>query len=95
MKSTAPCEEIEAEAPPEALARLLERLAACWTALGEEAPHWSVLPLPQHRPENLEAHREGFYQTGLFDLGSRFGQRLDPHRRLHLAKIARAVGKHA
>ncbi|AWV23508.1 Methyltransferase [Roseomonas mucosa] len=65
----APLQEIEAEAPPEALARLLERLAACWTALGEEAPHWSVLPLPQHRPENLEAHREGFYQTGLFDLG--------------------------
>lgn len=46
----------------------LERLALwqmrCWTALGQEVPHYSVLPEARFLPEAFEASRADFYATG-------------------------------
>jgi len=55
---------IEVAAPPAALAQLLARIGGYWTALGQEAPHWSVLTQERFRPGQLADHEAAFWATG-------------------------------
>ncbi|MFT8242766.1 class I SAM-dependent methyltransferase [Roseomonas sp. BN140053] len=50
------------------LERMMARVAAFRTRLGEEAPHWSILTVDRFRPERIEAERGTFYATGKDDL---------------------------
>lgn len=51
----------------EELDKLLLWQARTWTRLGEEAPHYSVLPEDRFVPELFEASRREFYATGAAD----------------------------
>lgn len=56
---------IEHEVSPEAMRRLVDRIRAQWTLLGETEPHWSVLTNDQYRSEKLnEKAITAFYQSG-------------------------------
>jgi len=59
-----PVARIETEAEGEARARLWSRVAAAWEALGQSAPHWSVLTHDRFRPESFEANRALFVESG-------------------------------
>ena len=63
-----PREPVETEADGAARARLWQRVARSWAALGREAPHWSVLTHEAFRPESLEANREAFGRSALAEL---------------------------
>ena len=56
--------EIETEAEGPAAARLWDRVAAAWAALGAEAPHWSVLTFDRYRPDRIAESAEEFALTG-------------------------------
>ncbi|MCR0985229.1 class I SAM-dependent methyltransferase [Roseomonas populi] len=60
--------KVEDRASPEVLRRLMEKTAAYWTAIGVQAPHWSVLTSEIYRPERIEGTKEHFYNTGRDDL---------------------------
>ena len=59
-----PLARIETEAEGESRARLWSRVAAAWAALGQSAPHWSVLTHDRFRPESFEANRALFVESG-------------------------------
>ncbi|WP_270936631.1 methyltransferase domain-containing protein, partial [Falsiroseomonas oryzae] len=63
----APAPAIGLEATPGEVAAMLARVARGWTRLGEQAPHWSVLPEDRFRPASLPAHRAAFLGSGRED----------------------------
>lgn len=64
----APPLEIETEADPARLARLLAATGQYWARIGEEAPHWSVLTNEAYRPERIAETEAQFYATGSSDV---------------------------
>jgi SAM-dependent methyltransferase len=46
---------------------LWRRVARSWEEMGATAPHWSVLTFEQFKPENLEANRTAFDDSGEID----------------------------
>lgn len=69
----APPLHVETDAGPEALARLLRAVAARWEAIGEAAPHWSVLSSEEFRPDRIAETEEAFYASGAGDLAILLG----------------------
>jgi SAM-dependent methyltransferase len=55
---------VETTVAPELLARMLARTEAIFTANARERPHWTVLTAPRFEPDQLEAHREEFFNSG-------------------------------
>lgn len=56
---------IEHDVAPEAMRRLVDRIRAQWTLLGETEPHWSVLTHDRYRSDKLtDAAMDAFYQSG-------------------------------
>jgi len=64
-----PALSVETEAPPEIAPKLWARVADAWEALGQTAPHWSVLTFDAYKPEALSAHRDAFERTRALDAG--------------------------
>lgn len=60
----APPLEVETEAEPELLARMIRHLGDYWAKIGREAPHWSVLTAERFRPRQLAAHLDEFHASG-------------------------------
>jgi SAM-dependent methyltransferase len=60
--------DIETEADPEGMARLLAHLAEYWEGVGETAPHWSVVTDERFAPERIAESRADFYASGEHDL---------------------------
>jgi SAM-dependent methyltransferase len=58
---------IEISAAPEALAALLARIGRYWIAIGQQAPHWSVLTQDRFLPEQIAAHEAAFWASGAAD----------------------------
>jgi SAM-dependent methyltransferase len=56
---------VETTVPAEALAKMLQRTEAIFTANSRERPHWTVLTAPRFEPDQFEAHREQFFRSGL------------------------------
>jgi len=57
--------EIEHEVSNEAMGRLVDRIRAQWTLLGETEPHWSVLTNDEFKSDQLtEAAVDAFYKSG-------------------------------
>lgn len=59
--------EVETEADPALLDRMVGHLARYWTGVGASAPHWSVLTEERFRPENIEQNLDVFYAGGDWD----------------------------
>lgn len=55
---------VDVEVTPTQLAELLRRIRACWQALGESQPHWSVMSDEQFRPGNIESSIQLFWNSG-------------------------------
>lgn len=75
LMSRAVVEEVEppraeTSATEEELDRLLTDQARVWTALGEDAPHWSVLAEERFRPEAIAANMAAFRSTGRAEAGA-------------------------
>lgn len=64
----APRPDVEIDAAPDVLARLLEHLETVWRGFGETEPHWSVLTNARYRQDSLGANRDEFYASGEKDV---------------------------
>lgn len=62
-----PVPEVETTAPAEALARMMLWQQRVWARLGQEVPHWSVLPEDRFRPEWLAGNGRAFAASGAAD----------------------------
>jgi SAM-dependent methyltransferase len=62
--------EIELDASPEQLSRMLARIEEAWTKLGGERPHHSVMTRKEFRPARLENSLDGFWASGLGEVES-------------------------
>jgi SAM-dependent methyltransferase len=56
--------EVESEADPEQLARMLERTGRYWARIGKSEPWWSVLTQERFRAARIAETRGAFYQSG-------------------------------
>ncbi|MBN8482167.1 MAG: methyltransferase domain-containing protein [Xanthomonadales bacterium] len=59
-----PAMAIEEVEEPAAIARLLDHVAAAWTHMGEEEPHFSVITDPRFKPERVSANLDEFHAGG-------------------------------
>ena len=81
-RQRATSELIETELSAIALQDMFQHVERCWTALGEQEPHWSVLTQPEYRAARIVDSRVKFYQSGkhdanmLLDAAARCGVRL-------------------
>lgn len=69
---TAPAPQVQHEAPPEVMDRMVARIREQWTRLGETEPHWSVLTADRFRARNLAEDPESlafFRNTGAREAG--------------------------
>jgi trans-aconitate methyltransferase len=57
-------QEIEVRVTPEQEAALFACVEATWRALGEQAPHWSVVTSEDFRPERIGQSLDAFYASG-------------------------------
>jgi SAM-dependent methyltransferase len=62
-----PAISVEWETDADTQARLVERVAQTWTAIGREEPHWSVLSSEAFKSENIEQNSGRFYESGADD----------------------------
>jgi len=67
LSLTVPPLEVEVSASPEALARMVNKMAEYWERIGRSAPHWSVLVGDRFAPQNIEANLEAFFASALLD----------------------------
>lgn len=65
---SAPVPHIEVHVPAELLERLFDKVARCWTRLGQTEPYWSVLSQDRFRQENFTQNRAAFYASGEHDV---------------------------
>ena len=70
-KGTTP-QDIEVQAPPETLARMVAHVEATWTRLGETEPHWSVVTDPRFKQDHIAHHGDLYRDYGRQD-DERFG----------------------
>lgn len=66
---TAPPQAIETTADPAALRAMIAKTAAAWEAVGETAPHDSVLTCEEYRPERFAENEISFFESAREDLG--------------------------
>lgn len=59
-----PALDIELDATPEQLARMLERIEQAWSKMGEDWPYFSVLSQSQYLPRNIAGSLEEFWAGG-------------------------------
>ena len=59
--------EIEVDASSDALARMVARVEATWTRLGETEPHWSVVTDPRFKPAQFATHAALYRASGQHD----------------------------
>ena len=59
-----PALDIELDATPEQLSRMLERIEQSWSKMGEDWPHFSVLSQEQFYPRNLAGSINQFWASG-------------------------------
>jgi SAM-dependent methyltransferase len=59
-----PTLDIELDATPEQLSRMLERIEQSWSEMGEDWPHFSVLSQEQFYPRNLPGSISQFWASG-------------------------------
>ncbi len=89
--------EVDLAASEKELDRMLLWQLRLWGRLGEEAPHWSVLPDDRFRPERLEANRKDFLASGagevakLLSVLARAG--IEPGEVPHLVEHGCGVGR--
>jgi SAM-dependent methyltransferase len=55
---------VETTVAPELLGKMLARTEAIFTTNALDRPHWTVLTAPRFEPDQFEAHREQFFQSG-------------------------------
>jgi SAM-dependent methyltransferase len=67
LPMTAPPLDVEVEASPAVLARMVAKMAAYWEKIGRQAPHWSVLVGDRFSPQNIEANLEAFFASAILD----------------------------
>jgi trans-aconitate methyltransferase len=60
-------QEVEVDAAPEVLARMVAHVEATWTQLGEREPHWSVITDPRFKQEQIGGHRGLYREWGRLD----------------------------
>jgi SAM-dependent methyltransferase len=61
--------EIELDATPEQLLRMLKRIEQSWVKMGEDWPHFSVLSQEQFYPRNLASSIDWFWDSGEGEVG--------------------------
>ena len=69
---SAPPPQVQHDAPPEVMARMVARIRDQWTRLGQTEPHWSVVTAERFRARNLAADPESlafFRHTGAREAG--------------------------
>jgi 2-polyprenyl-3-methyl-5-hydroxy-6-metoxy-1,4-benzoquinol methylase len=59
---------IETEVDAAGMSRLLAHTERVWTQLGDSEPHWSVISAERFRQNELDAHRNEFYDSGKGDV---------------------------
>lgn len=64
---TVPPLEVEVSASPEALARMVNKMAEYWEGIGRSAPHWSVLVGDRFAPQNIADNLEAFFASAILD----------------------------
>jgi SAM-dependent methyltransferase len=72
MPLMAPPQAIETEADSTALRAIIAKTAAAWEALGETAPHFSVLSQERFKPEWFAENERLFFESGKSDLALLF-----------------------
>jgi SAM-dependent methyltransferase len=65
-------QDVEVQAAPDMLSRMMAHVEATWTRLGETEPHWSVITEPRFKAEHIAAH-EGVYRDYGRQDDERFG----------------------
>lgn len=55
---------VETTVGPEQLNKMLARIEGIFTTNARERPHWTVLTAPKFEPDQFEANREQFFQSG-------------------------------
>jgi SAM-dependent methyltransferase len=61
---------VETTVAPELLTRMLARTEAIFTTNARDRPHWTVLTAPRFEPDQFEAHRDQFFQSGRDAVGT-------------------------
>lgn len=59
---------IETEVDAAGMSSLLAHTERVWTQLGDSEPHWSVISAERFRQNELDAHRNEFYDSGKGDV---------------------------
>lgn len=62
-----PSNDVEWQSDAAVEAELLDYIRRTWKRLGDERPHWSVLSADRFKPENIAAHDDEFYRSGIAD----------------------------
>ncbi|WP_424810849.1 class I SAM-dependent methyltransferase [Roseococcus sp. YIM B11640] len=89
--------EVETEADPKTLARMINQLGHYWSQIGESAPHWSVLTEERYLPENVGPNLMAFYSQGAWDARlleaalARIGRK--PQEFMHCVEYGCGVGR--
>ena len=63
----APALPIETDTDPATLAKVVAHTARFWEAIGETAPHWSVITSDEFRPERVAANEVQFFRSAEVD----------------------------
>jgi SAM-dependent methyltransferase len=61
--------DIELDARPDQLARMLHHIGRRWSKMGEDWPHFSVLSYEQYLPRNLAGSIDDFWAAGRAEAG--------------------------
>lgn len=59
---------VEATVTPHQLTQMLTRIEDIFTKHASERPHWTVATTPIYEPDQFEAHRNQFFQSGRDDV---------------------------
>jgi SAM-dependent methyltransferase len=63
-----PAQHIEYAPPASDLQQLFQHVQNTWQKLGEDRPYWSVITADVFLPENINANRDAFYDSGKADI---------------------------
>jgi SAM-dependent methyltransferase len=63
-----PTLDIELDATPDQLFRMLAKIERSWTEMGAVRPHHSVMTEEQYRPRNLDKSLDDFWRSGVAEL---------------------------
>lgn len=57
---------VEVSISEDKLAQMFERIHQEWEYLGEKDPYWSVVTQPQYHLDQIDSHKDDFYQSGKY-----------------------------